>query len=361
MHVGVLSTSYPRSPHDWAGHFVRGHVRWLRREGHAVTVVCAGSGPRRTRTDEDGIVVHRIPGRGLFYGGGAPEALSRRRAWLDVPPFVAELGVRAATWLRHADALITHWLLPGGLLGCLVANGRRHLAVAHSGDVHLLERLGGGSGRALAGMLARRASLAFVSAPLRERFLACVHPSVRQQAAARSAVISMGIDIADYAPRFPRPSVAGRLEVAFIGRRVPIKGLEVLERAVAELPGIGLRVADGAVTGDDKRRFLEKADVLAVPSLELPDGRTEGTPTVLFEGMASGLPVVASRTGGIPDAVRDGSTGLLVRPGDAEDLARALVRLRDDLELRGRLARGASEEAVRHDWSRVGPTLATLL
>jgi glycosyltransferase involved in cell wall biosynthesis len=251
--------------------------------------------------------------------------------------------------------------MPCGVLGCLVGGRRAHLAVAHSGDVHLLERLGAGAGRAAAGLLARRARVAFASAPLRERLVSLALVGDRDRLLARSAVVPMGIDVEDFRPRLPRALLPGSLAVAFIGRRSPIKGLSVLERAVSALPGVTLRVADGGVTGEDKRRLLEEVDVLVVPSLELGDGRTEGTPTVVFEGMAAGLPIVASRTGGIPDVVRDGVTGLLVPGGDAEELGRALVRLRDDLDLRARLGREAAMEAEGHDWARVGPTLAALL
>lgn len=333
----------------------------MRRAGHEVTVVCAGDGHRRTRVEEGGVRVHRLPGRGLFYSGGAPEALTRMRGWFAAMRFAAELGLRAAVHLRHADALITNWLVPCSVFGCLIAGGRPHVAVAHSGDVHLLERLGIGAVRAVAGLLARRARVAFASTRLRERFLFDVLPEDRDRLVARSAVVPMGIDVADLRPRAPRAHLRGRLVVAFVGRRSPIKGLPVLERAVSEVPGVTLRVADGGVTGEGKRRLLEAADVLVVPSLELDDGRTEGTPTVIFEGMAAGLPVVASRTGGIPDVVRDGETGLLVPPGDARELGRALGRLRDDVDLRVRLGNEAAREAGAHDWARVGPALAALL
>jgi glycosyltransferase involved in cell wall biosynthesis len=358
VHVGVLSTSYPRDRHDWAGHFVRGFARWLHASGHRVTVVCAGSEGRR-RTDEGGIEVVRVPGRGLFYRGGAPEALAKRMPWAGAAPFVLELGVRA--WLaRRVDAWVSHWLVPCGVLGCLLAGRRPHLAVAHSGDVHLLERLH--ATPAMARLLARRdARVAFSSGPLRDRLLLRARAADRERLLARSAVVPMGIDVEQLRARAPRVRRPGRLVAAFLGRRSPIKGLDVLERAAAGLPGVELRIADGGVVGEDKRALLEAADVLVVPSVELGDGRTEGTPTAVLEGMAAGLPVVASRTGGIPDVVREGETGLLVTPGDAAELRGALVRLRDDVPLRARLAEAARFEAAGHDWSRVGPKLAALL
>lgn len=361
MRVGVLTTSYPRDRDDWAGHFVRGFARWLHGCGHDVSVLCAGEGGRRS-TDEGGIEVMRVPGRGLFYRGGAPEALGRAAAWVPVAPFVVDMGRGAWRLGRRVDALVSHWLLPCGVLACLVGGRRRHLAVAHSGDVHLLERLGEPAVRAAVRLLAHRgARLAFASASLRDRLLRPARAVDRARLLERCAVVSMGIDVQSVRPRRAREYVPGRLVVAFLGRRSPIKGLDVLLRSAAGLPGVDLRIADGHVVGEAKRAFLEEADVLVVPSLELADGRTEGTPTVVLEGMAAGLPIVASRTGGIPDVVQDGETGCLVEPGDDRGLRAALARLRDDTGLRRRLSERASAQGGRHDWSVVGPRLASLL
>ncbi len=63
----------------------------------------------------------------------------------------------------------------------------------------------------------------------------------------------------------------------------------------------------------------------------------EGTPNVLLEAMASGLPVVATRVGGIPDIVRHGETGFLVEPGNEEAMVDALASLIDDADLRTRM------------------------
>jgi len=73
------------------------------------------------------------------------------------------------------------------------------------------------------------------------------------------------------------------------------------------------------------------ADIFAMPSL------WEGLPLAVLEGMFAGNPLVASRTSGIPEAIRDGMEGLLVTPGDAEELASALERLLADADLRARM------------------------
>jgi glycosyltransferase involved in cell wall biosynthesis len=70
-------------------------------------------------------------------------------------------------------------------------------------------------------------------------------------------------------------------------------------------------------------------------------GEQEGFGMVLVEAMASDLPIVATRCGGIPDVVTDGTTGLLVPERDPGALAAAVIRLRDDPSLARRLAAAA--------------------
>jgi glycosyltransferase involved in cell wall biosynthesis len=67
---------------------------------------------------------------------------------------------------------------------------------------------------------------------------------------------------------------------------------------------------------------------------------------VLAEALASGVPVVASRTGPIPEIVREGETGLFFEPNDARDLARALDRLLGDPALRRRMGQRGREDAL---------------
>jgi glycosyltransferase involved in cell wall biosynthesis len=85
----------------------------------------------------------------------------------------------------------------------------------------------------------------------------------------------------------------------------------------------------------DAHNFIAHCDALLMPSLH------EGLPYTLLEAMAFGTPVIASRVGGLAEIVQDGTTGLLVAPGDASDLADALRRLIADPSLRKRLGDAA--------------------
>jgi glycosyltransferase involved in cell wall biosynthesis len=169
---------------------------------------------------------------------------------------------------------------------------------------------------------------------------------------AQTIVIPNAIDARAF-PRTHRESKLPRLVA--VGRLKAPKDFATLVRAVADLPEQScelLIVGDGPdrprleaeierVGLDGRVRLAgERADVpdlLAGADVFVLSSASEGMPISVLEAMAAGLPVVASRVGGVPELVADGETGLLVPPGDSEALAQALRGLLADARLRHRL------------------------
>jgi len=370
MRIGVVTTSYPRHAADPAGIFVAGMARFLAGRGHEVEVIAAGPGATR----DGAIPIHRVrAGAALFYDEGAPDRLERRPSTLALAPvFGAAVLAAAARRARRWDGIVAHWLVPSALAAAPL---RPTLAIAHSGDVHLIVRLG--LADAVAGALVLAGSrVVFVAEHLRERFLGAMRArGLRERLAARSSVCPMGVE-----PPAPRDRAAARHRlglpaegqiVAFLGRLVPIKGVETLIQAVPDgatlvVAGDGpLRAAlaaaaprarfTGTLTGEAKADLFAAVDVLALPSHAIGD-RVEGAPTVLAEGMAAGVPVVASDTPGAREMC--GDAALYSPPGDRVALRSALAQaLADSTEriLRGR-ARGAALS-----WSVVGEHLLGMI
>ena len=133
MDLGLVTTSYPRFPGDPAGNFVAAHAAALRALGHRVEVIAAG-GPASSDA-------RRVGGLGLFYAGGAPDALERSplRAGLAAAAFTARLTAAVAASARRWDAIVAHWLAPSALAA--LPTGRPLTAIAHGGDVFTLRRL----------------------------------------------------------------------------------------------------------------------------------------------------------------------------------------------------------------------------
>ena len=125
------------------------------------------------------------------------------------------------------------------------------------------------------------------------------------------------------------------------------------ERTLADA-GLGDRaVFTGSVAPDEVPRHLDACDVLVSPHVELAHGvEFFGSPTKLYEYMAAERAIVASRLGQIQDVVEHGRSALLVAPGDATELADALLLLAGDRSLRERLGAEARASAHRHHtWS----------
>ncbi len=190
-------------------------------------------------------------------------------------------------------------------------------------------------------------------------------------------VVPLGVDTRLFHPR-PGPRTAGSI-IAVASADSPVKGIPTLLRAVAKIntersttltvvgkpaPGgpterlIGELSLTGTVrfvTGlsdAELASLVASAEVAVVPSLY------EGFSLPAVEHMASGTPLVASRTGALPEVVGDAAA--LVEPGDAEDLAGAILRLQDSPRERAALSAAALRRVrERFAWSAVaGATVA---
>lgn len=138
--------------------------------------------------------------------------------------------------------------------------------------------------------------------------------------------------------------------------------LEAFARVAAERPARLLMVGDGPDRGaverraralgvweqvrflgvrHDVSRWLRQSDVAVVPSA------SESFGLAALEALAAGLPVVATRVGGLPEVVREGETGLLAEVGDVDRIAAHLRTLADDAALRARMGAAGREDAIR--------------
>ncbi len=114
----------------------------------------------------------------------------------------------------------------------------------------------------------------------------------------------------------------------------------------------GRVIFTGAVSHDRVPKLLDACDILVAPHVPLADGSEFfGSPTKIFEYMAMGKGIVASRLGQIGEVLVDEETALLVEPGDVVQLRDAIIKLVQDGELRGRLGASAREVAEKeHTW-----------
>lgn len=212
----------------------------------------------------------------------------------------------------------------------------------------------------------RDAAFAVTISDYNVRFIAeCCGEEVAQ----KFEVIRCGADLSVFKPQGKPPAPGRPLEILCIASFRTVKGHRVLLKACAQLRDRGvpfrcrligygpcqkeilqqiaecgltnLVIVEGAQPRPEVVRMLGEADVLVLASIQTRDGSREGIPVALMEGMACGLPVVASRISGIPELVEEGVSGLLFTPGAATEAADALERLAGDPELRDRMGRAA--------------------
>jgi glycosyltransferase involved in cell wall biosynthesis len=125
-----------------------------------------------------------------------------------------------------------------------------------------------------------------------------------------------------------------------------------LQRRAADLGLEQSIIFTGLVPHSDAPRYLAASDILVSPHLGFDDGtKFFGSPTKLFEYMAMGKPIIASRLEQIGEVIRDGENGLEMMPGNASQLADQILDFARDRELRTRLGAAARQEVVqRYTW-----------
>jgi glycosyltransferase involved in cell wall biosynthesis len=356
-----------------AGAFLLALARGQVALGHDVMVV-APHAPGLPEADTlEGIAVRRFryapdAHETLAYAGTMHEQVLRSwtARWRMLRfLFAFRRAVREAVRDFSPDVLHAHWWFPAGLTVWPGQGLPRKLPVvltSHGTDLFLLDRFRAAR-FAAARVFARAAQVTVISTPLVGRVRALGVP------ADRITVVPMPLDDATFDGRAPEND-REREQVLFVGRLVERKGAEFAIRAVARVRDARLVVAGdgperpslerlarqlgvearvtftGMLTPTDVAAHYRRASVLVFPAVTDWKGEQEGFGMVLVEAMRSGLPIVATRSGGIPDVIRDLDTGLLVPERDPAALADAITRVLADTALARRLAAAARADVA---------------
>lgn len=325
---------------------------------------------------------------------GPPAPLDREAVYALVPEFTA--AVRGLIARRGAayDLVHSHYWL-SGLTAAELADAwqRPHLAMFHTlGAVKNRARRGERESAlriAQEQRLVARADHLICATPHEREFLANLYGADPR----RVSVVPGGVDLAQFSPADPgtarrRLGLAGGPVVLFVGRLEPLKGADILLQAAAiaevdrplTLLIVGGDGRAGATGGEQERlqrlaaelgivaqvRFVgpvdrsllptyyRAADVCVVPSYY------ESFGLVAVEALASGVPVIATRVGGLSYTVQDGRTGYLVPWRCAEPFAERLEVLLANADLRARFRRAARDSVRQFAWSAVAARVAAV-
>ncbi len=233
---------------------------------------------------------------------------------------------------------------------------------AHGHDIHVERR-----------MLKEKIDAARFAVMISEYNRNLVLDDCRGVDAGKVHVIHCGADTERFAPPTSRER-DGPFSIACVGSFIEVKGHRHLVEACRllkdrgrplhchligdgplrrriedEVAAAGLAdafVLHGPLARPDVARLMARCDAIVQPSVPTRRGSREGIPVSLMEGMATGLPVVASQISGIPELVEDGRNGFLTPPGDATVLAGAIERLMVDPGLCRRLGAAGREKVL---------------
>src|SRR5262245_9010929 len=378
MRILHVVTAFPRGPDDPITPWLVELLQRLRAAGHDVEVFTSAykGSPDQTFA---GIPVHRFRyflrrWENLTHEETAPDRMRRSLLYRVLPLFFVAAGMLAIWRLarrRVYDIIHVHWPLPLALLGW-AAQRAHHAPIVttfYGVELRWVKNVLKPFKRFLRWAARRSAKVVAISSytanELRE-------------------LVDVPIDVIPYTASLPPPPYslhapgAPPPTILFVGRLVERKGVSYLIDALGRLKerdaqlvivgdgpersrlealsrqnGLVNRVAfRGKVSDDELQQAYQRANVFVLPSVLDARGDTEGLGVVLLEAMNYGVPVVASRIGGIVDIVADRESGLLVPAGDPVALAQALDQVLASPDLAGRLGdagRRRLREAVSWD------------
>lgn len=341
---------------------------------------CPGAAKRETLEGVHVIRYGYFPIRSwetLCYPGAiVPRIKEKKIRALLVPFLVLSLWAKLLCIRKDYDVIHAHWFIPQGIVQSCFKNPP-FIVTGHGGDVTGMNK--GIMRKLKARVLKRAAGVTAVSSHLAD-VLHDIDPNVKID------ILPMGCDTSKFGPEHRVENYFGQGDkkvVLFVGRLAEKKGVTYLIEAMKQVNDALLIVAgDGPLHEQlveqakplgDKVRFIgskthmellqiyASADVFVVPSIQAQNGDMEGTPTVIVEAMASGVPVIGSRSGGIPAVVCDGQNGLIVEPGDVQGLSKAISKMLMDDGCRLLFIENGLRTAQQRDYAILGQKYAEQL
>lgn len=280
----------------------------------------------------------------LCYPGAIVPRIREKKIRLLLVPFLfVSLFFHLIKILPQYDIVHAHWLIPQGIVQSFFK--KAYIVTGHGGDVTSLNK---GIFRKLKIRCLRRAKhVTVVSEHLKKKVQELV-PEIS------ASVISMGVDTSKFGKQYFIPNYfdqGNKKVVLFVGRLAEKKGATYLIEAMKDIDALLVIAGDGplrnklekqaeeikekvkflgAKTHEELKYIYASADIFVAPSITASDGDQEGLGLVILEAMASGLPVIASDSGGISQMITDGENGFLCKEKDVMQISICINKLMND-------------------------------
>lgn len=386
----VTGSTFPRYADDTEPRFILDLSKELNKYYDVTVLVPAAPGAADSEVIE-GVKVeryHYFPIHSLetlCYPGAIVPRIREKKIRVLLVPFLF-MGMWLALFKRRKKYAAVHcnWLIPQGVIQCMFS--MPYVLTGHGGDV---TSLNGGIFRKLKIYMAKKAAyVTTVSGDLAETLLGMVPEEERSRIQDKLTVCSMGCATSQFGSEYRIDNYfnqGNRRVVLFVGRLAEKKGIRYLIEAMKYIDNAVLVIAGqgplldelkeqvsteglndivkfiGAKTHAELRTIYASADVVAVPSITAEDNDKEGLPLVVLEAMASGTPVVGTRSGGIKEVIKDGENGLIVPEKDSTGLADKIRMLLDDEPLRRTCIAGMKKTVEKYDYKNIGKIYADLI
>lgn len=365
----ITGSTFPRWEGDTEPRFVLDLSKHMIDE-YDVTVLVPAAPGAKDREELEGVHViryHYFPihkWETLCYPGAiVPRIKEKKIRVLLVPFLLLSLYIKLAKILPEYDIVHSHWLIPQGIAQSFFK--KPYIVTGHGGDVTSLNK--GILKKLKIRCLKKAKHVTVVSEYLKKKVQELV-PEIDP------SVISMGVDITKFGKQYRVENYFNQGDkkiVLFVGRLAEKKGVTYLINAMKNIDALLVIVGDGplrqqleeqaaeikdkvvflgAKTHEELKTIYASADIFVAPSITAKDGDQEGLGLVMLEAMASGLPIVASKSGGITEVIEDEITGLLCSEKNVEQLQNNINRLLTDKELVYTILENDKKVLERYDY-----------
>jgi len=383
--VILLTSSYPSSSDVVSRNFMTDLVESLTDKEIDIFIICPHQQNLPFREEQKNITIIRFPywftASGQKLGGAGGIVPSINRSFLAkvqlIPFFIFQFIVTMRTVKKEKiDLIHSHWVIPQGFVGALVRfiTGIPHVVSIHGTDIHLIHSYR--ITHPFMNMVARCTNCITTNSSHTNQLLM----DVISKKNINSSIIPMGIYPEQFQSESPT-SNKKELKILFVGRLIDLKGIchliTAMKTVISMIDNVHLKIIGNGpervkleqltnVLGISSRvQFIDNtgreklllhyndANLFVLPSITI-NGQTEGLGVVLLEAMASGVPVIGSNTGGIPDIITDGVNGLLVPPGDPDALAAAIITILENPEMADKFTtEGLKTVKERFSWDKI--------
>jgi len=366
----VLTHNYIRSKNDYAGLFLHTLFKGLALKGHKITILAPHQKGLSFSEKMDGVRIFRFkyaPSflENLAYGGQMQKTVSRNPLnTMLFLVFLLSFFFRSFHLAKKGDVdvISCQWWIPGGLIGCMLSffSGKPFWVTLHGTDIRILKS--SNLFKPLAKKVFKRATgVSCVSSFLRDYL---VQSGLIEKDKVK--IIPMPVETKKF--KFQKPSQKDKKTILCVARFTRQKGLDCLIRASKILLDRKLDFETRIIGGGPEKGYLEKmikelglrervfllesmpqeelfshyreSDLVVLTSIE------EGFGLVLVEAQLCGRPVIGTDSGGIPDIIEDKVTGLLVKPEDPLDLAKAMEKILVESDFARKLAERGYHSAI---------------